>query len=236
MDLADAAAVFVRAVMPPLALLLPLINPPGTIPIFLSMTAGASRASRRLLARRIAINAFALLVGAMAGGSYILMLFGLSIDVIKIAGGLLVMATAWRLLSADHSPDAELAAAATTVRVEQPAGHGFHPLTFPITIGPGSISVAMALGADARVREVADLPRMLGVLVGICVVSVSIYLCYRFGARLLGAFGPTGGVVVIRLSAFVLLSVGVQLLCDGISERFAAAAPAAATARPGQNR
>ena len=220
MDLADTVSIFIRAAMIPLATLLPLINPPGTVPIFLSMTPGTSDAVRALVARRIARNSFALLVGAMLVGSGVLILFGLSLAAIKIAGGLFVMMTASHLLRSDQSPDSELAAASPALPAEQIATHSFHPLTFPITIGPGSISVAMSLGAGVRVRELSDVTRMLGVVVGIIVVSVSIYLCYRFASRIVGLIGHTGSAVLTRLSAFVLLAVGVQILCDGVGERF----------------
>lgn len=220
MDLTDTAAIFIRAVMIPLATLLPLINPPGTVPLFLSMTPGASDAVRALVARRVARNSFALLVAAMLVGSGFLMVFGLSLAAIKIAGGLFVMMTASHLLRSDQSPDSELAAASPALPAEKIAAHGFHPLTFPITIGPGSISVAMTLGAGVRVREASDVTKMLGVVVGIVVVSVSIYLCYRFASRMVRLLGHTGSAVLTRLSAFVLLAVGVQILCDGISERF----------------
>jgi multiple antibiotic resistance protein len=97
--------------------------------------------------------------------------------------------------------------------------HSFYPLTFPITIGPGSISVAMTLGAGAR-DAVTSVTGLLGVALGILLVSATIYLCYRFAARLLRRLGRSGTGVLLRLSAFILLSIGVQILCDGVAERF----------------
>jgi multiple antibiotic resistance protein len=218
--MADTVGVFVRAVMLALATLLPLINPPGSAPIFLSMTPGASDAERTALAVRVARNSFVLLVVAMLAGSYVLIFFGLSLAVVKIAGGLLVIATAWHLIRSEQSPDA-IAVKPSPLRPDHEIGsHSFYPLTFPITIGPGSISVAMTLGAGARVAEVADVTGMLGVVLGIMLVSSTVYLCYRFAARLLRALGRSGTGVLLRLSAFILLSIGVQILCDGISERF----------------
>src|SRR5512134_2776032 len=103
----DTLAVFARVVMFACATLLPIINPAGGAPIFLSMTPGVPDAVRSDLARRIAQNAFLLLAGAMLAGSYVLYLFGLTLAVVKIAGGLLVVATAWHLLRAEHGPDAD---------------------------------------------------------------------------------------------------------------------------------
>jgi multiple antibiotic resistance protein len=222
--MADTVAVFIRAVMLALVTLLPVINPPGSAPIFLSMTPGAPDSLRTALAGRVARHSFALLVGAMLAGSYVLIFFGLSLPVVKIAGGLLVMATAWHLIRAEQSPDATIPAAPPVPSADQPiGGHAFYPLTFPITIGPGSISVAITLGAGFHVDDVAEVSRLVGALIGVVVVAFTIYFCYRFAGRLLSTLGRTGTVVLIRLSAFVLLSVGVQILCDGIGERFGAA-------------
>lgn len=217
----ETITAFLGVVMLALAALLPIINPPGLAPIFLSLTPGVSDPVRTALARRIAWNSFALLVGALLVGSYVLILFGLSLAVIKIAGGLLVIATAWHLVRAEQSPDSGIVADPTT-SVEHIASQSFYPLTFPLTIGPGSISVAVTLGAGVRVRDVSDVTSVLGALTGILLVSSAVYLCYRFASRLLVALGKTGTVVLLRLSAFILLSVGVQILCDGLVERFVA--------------
>lgn len=221
----DTIAAFVRVVMLALAALLPIINPPGAAPIFLSMTPGASDAVRTALARRIARNSFVLLVAAMLVGSYVLIFFGLSLAVVKIAGGLLVIATAWHLIRAEQSPDSTLVATSPAASAEQIASHSFYPLTFPLTIGPGSISVAVTLGAGVRVRDVADVTGVLGAVAGIVLVSAAVYFCYRFASRLLRVLGGTGTVVLLRLSAFILLSVGVQIFCDGLVERFEVLAP-----------
>ena len=214
----EAVTEFLRSVMLALGALLPIINPPGSAPIFLSMTPLAPDPVRVSIAGRVALNSFALLVGAMLIGSYVLMIFGLSLAVVKIAGGLLVIATAWHLVRADQSPDAGLVATPPTA--EQMAGHSFYPLTFPLTIGPGSISVAVTLGAGVRVSNGIDLSAVLGALAGIGVVSAAVYFCYRFASRLLRVLGNTGTVVMLRLSAFILLAVGVQIFCDGLVERF----------------
>ena len=211
---------FLSAVALALAALLPLINPPGVAPIFLSMTPGVSESVRADLAHRIARNSFVLLVAAMLVGSYVLIFFGLSLAVVKIAGGLLVIATAWHLIRAEESPDSTLVALPPAPTTAEIAGQSFYPLTFPLTIGPGSISVAVTLGAGVRVRDVADVWGVLGAVAGIVLVSCAVYLCYRFASRLLRVLGGTGTVVLLRLSAFILLSVGVQIFCDGLVERF----------------
>ena len=215
----DTITAFLGVVMLALAALLPIINPPGVAPIFLSLTPGVPDPVRALLARRIAWNSFGLLVGALFVGSYVLILFGLSLAVIKIAGGLLVVATAWHLVRAEQSPDSEIVDG-TATSLEQVSSQSFYPMTFPLTIGPGSISVAVTLGAGVHTRDVSDVTAVLGALTGIVLVSAAVYLCFRFASRLIVALGKTGTVILLRLSAFILLSVGVQILCDGLVERF----------------
>lgn len=217
----DVLAAFVRVVAFTVAALLPIINPVGGAPIFLTTTPGASDATRRAMARRIAIDSLILLVAAMLVGSYVLLFFGLSLPVVKIAGGLLVLSTGWQLLRAEASPDSRLAAPAISpVDDERIRRHSFYPLTFPLTVGPGSLSVALTLGATTRVQGVTPLMSVLGTALGLVIVVVTIYVCYRFASTLIVKLGDTGTVVLLRLSAFIVLAIGVQILCDGVIEEF----------------
>lgn len=216
----ESATGFIGAVVIAFGALVPLVNPPGVAPIFLSMTRGVSDVARTTMASRIARTSFVLLLGAMLVGSYVLMLFGLSLAVVKIAGGLLVIATAWHLVSAEQSPDSAIAATSPVTSIDG-TDSTFYPLTFPLTVGPGSICVAVTLGVGIRSRDVPPISAVLGCTIGIVLVSAAIYLSYRFASRLVRALGGTGTVIVMRLSAFILLAVGVQILCDGLVERFA---------------
>src|SRR5215468_7425319 len=116
--------------------LLPIVNPLGSAPIFLNMTSWASADVRQALARRIAVNAFSLLLMSILFGSHILRLLGVSLPIVQVGGGLLVAASGWRLLS----PGAEGLAAheATSWSTDEVIERAFYPLTFPLTVGPGS--------------------------------------------------------------------------------------------------
>jgi multiple antibiotic resistance protein len=218
--LGHEVSAFLRTVAITLAALLPIINPLGSAPIFLSMTPGASDVARQALARRVARNSLLMLVGATLVGSYVLDFFGLSLAVVKIAGGLLVISTGWHLIRDADTPDAKIVPASPAWSAAEIASKSFFPLTFPLTIGPGSVSVAITLGAGTRAP---DLPVLLGVtgsVVGMVVVCVAIYFCYRYAGRVLDMLGQSGTVVFLRLSAFILLAVGVQIFSDGLVERF----------------
>ena len=218
----DVLASFVRVVAFTVAALLPIINPIGGAPIFLSTTPGASEATRRAMARRIATDSLILLVSAMLIGSYVLLFFGLSLAVVKIAGGLLVLSTGWQLLRAEASPDSRLAtpSAISPLDDQRFRSRSFYPLTFPLTVGPGSLSVALTLGATTRVQGATPLTLVLGTALGLVIVVVTIYVCYRYATTLLRTLGETGTVVLLRLSAFILVAIGVQIFCDGVIEEF----------------
>src|SRR5262245_61183053 len=96
-----------NAVLFTLAALLPIVNPLGSAPIFLSMTADLPSAARRKLAIAVGRNSFLMLMAAMLIGTYVLRIFGVSLPIVRVAGGLLVTANGWRLLNHDESTDAK---------------------------------------------------------------------------------------------------------------------------------
>ena len=203
------------------AALLPIVNPPGCAPVFLSMTPGLSDATRTLLARRAATNGSLLLVAAMLIGSHVLGFFGLSLSVVKIAGGLLVIATGWKLLNSEGAAESASMAPRVAWPADEITRRSFYPITFPLTVGPGSLSVALTLGAGTRGPDVSVPIGVAGAVIGIAIVGLTIYLCYRFAAAVMAMLGATGTAVLLRMSAFILLAVGVEILCNGLAERFA---------------
>lgn len=202
-----------EAILVTVAALLPIVNPLGSAPIFLAHSADLPPAARQHLAWVVARNALVLLIAAMLAGSYVLAFFGISIPIVRVAGGLLVLATGWKLLHAGDELDAPPPAAADAWQRET-ARRGFYPLTFPLTVGPGSISVAITLGAGAAVRP-GGLIRVGAYLVGAAIVAATIYLCYRSAPRLSAVLGETATSVFLRLSAFILLCVGVSIFWNG---------------------
>lgn len=194
------------------AALFPIVNPVGGAPVFLAMTRGISDEARRILARRIAINAFLLVLASMIVGSYVIEFFGLSVPIIQIGGGALVCSVAWALLRSDDNTETATVAATR----EELAARAFYPMTLPLTVGPGSIAVAITLGAQA--------PRRLGTLalifaadaIGALLLALTIYVLYRNAQRLTRRLGVTGTVILLRLSAFILLCIGVQIVWNGV--------------------
>ena len=200
------------------AALLPIINPPGLVPFFISMTSHNSQAQRAFLARRIAIYCFLLLLGSMYVGGFVLSFFGVSLPVVQISGGLLITIAAWRMLNdnpAENTPGVDELENRETLKQR-----AFYPLTFPMTVGPGSISVAITVGASLTSSGKALVKFTVAPLAAVAAVSVTcllIWWCLLHADKFLRYLGQTGAVVFLRLTAFILLCLGVQIIWEGLS-------------------
>jgi multiple antibiotic resistance protein len=199
------------------AALFPIVNPLGSAPIFLSLTADCTPQDRDRLALGVAINGFFLLLGSLLFGSAILEFFGLTVPVVRVAGGLLVASMGWRLLNEGTEPperqDVKNEARASSI------GDSFYPLTLPLTVGPGSISVALTIGTRRPNGDTTEHLALvaLAAIAGLFAIAVTIYLSYRFAAPMAQFLGKAGINVLVRLSAFILTCIGIQIAWDGIS-------------------
>src|SRR4029077_8086905 len=193
----------------------------GCAPIFLSLAQQYPASAQRILSGKIAIYSFVLLVVSFLFlfGSIILSFFGISLVVIQIAGGLLVAATGWNLL---NQKDDDSTANKTPRTLEGALQHAFFPLTLPITVGPGSISIAITLGAHVRHQagpgwEQGYPANFVAGLIAMFLLSVLVLLCYANANRLERLLGRSGTIILTRLSAFILFAIGVQILWNGLS-------------------
>jgi multiple antibiotic resistance protein len=196
-----------------LSALFPIVDPLGGSPFFLALTSEYAPEARKALAWRIAINSFFLLVGSYFIGTYILAFFGISLPVVQVGGGLIVVATGWTLLK---QRDDEKHDVHRTVQPQDTFRHAFYPLTMPLTVGPGSISVAITLGANAAHSHALHPLTILAALIGSGLIALSIFLCYGFADRLARILGPTAMLVIMQLSSFLLVCIGVQIAWNGI--------------------
>jgi multiple antibiotic resistance protein len=193
--------------------LFPIVNPLGNTPIFLTLTRGLSGSGRAKLARAIAINGLLLMVVSIFIGTHILAFFGISLPVVQVGGGLIVVSTGWTLLRHNDDDDDNAAAVKKPCNESSYMRQAFYPLTLPLTVGPGTISVAITVGANRTV----DGPMIAGLLIGAGLIALSIYLSYRFAERIGEVLGESAMNVVIRLSSFILVCIGVQIMWNGVS-------------------
>jgi multiple antibiotic resistance protein len=197
------------------AALFPIVNPLEGAPLFYVLTRDLPEVRQHGLARQVAINGLALLLGSMVLGPWLLVFFGIELPVVRIVGGMVITALGWKLLTqeqwSDH-PSQEVPAEAL-----QRAG-AFYPLTMPLTVGPGSMSVAISIGSHKPVStlNLADFALYgVGATSGLIAIGVSIWVAYRFAGNLTRFLGASGVEVLLRLSAFILMCIGVEFLWSG---------------------
>jgi multiple antibiotic resistance protein len=195
--------------------LFPIVDPIGGSPVFLLLTQDYAAETRRVLARRIALDSFILMIASFVLGAHVLSFFGISLPVVQVGGGLIVIATGWAMLNQKDGDDRP---ARRTVTCADALSQAFYPLTLPLTVGPGSISVAITLGANAPQHLGANLLAIAAAGIGSAFVAVTIYLCYGYADRLASKLGPTGTNVILKLTAFLLVCIGVQIFWNGASK------------------
>jgi multiple antibiotic resistance protein len=197
------------------AALFPIVNPLEGAPLFYVLTRELPQARQHVLARQVAFNGLALLLGSMVLGPWLLVFFGIELPVVRIAGGLVITSLGWKLLSQEQWSDHPSA------QVPQDAmdrAGAFYPLTMPLTVGPGSMSVAVSIGSRKPVSGFS-LPDFalygVGAACGLVAVAISIYVAYRFAGNLSRFLGASGIEVLVRLSAFILMCIGIEFLWSG---------------------
>jgi multiple antibiotic resistance protein len=202
--------------------LLPLINPVGSAVIFLGLVGDEPVFVYRQLARKIAMATVLFLLVVEFMGSLLLSFFGISLPVVQVTGGIIIAATAWSLLF-------ESDAGANTRKKHQEiganpkahddlAGKIFYPFTFPITAGPGTLVVMLTLSARFSNKGLAETATgHAGIVLAAVVLSASVYFCYGYAPRLLKAVSPSTIHGILRVVAFILMCIGVQIAWNGIS-------------------
>jgi multiple antibiotic resistance protein len=199
-----------------LSALFSIVNPIGAAIIFSQVTADRSHAERALLARKIGLYSALVMLGALWTGAAFLSFFGVSVSALRIAGGFVVASFAWRLLqSPEDNEDRKQEQASHAQGVEEVA---FFPLTMPFTTGPGTISVAIALGSNLPFGTPGYLPFVLGSSVAAIVIAAVVWIAYSWADRIVAWLGPARARVVSRLAAFLLLCVGTQIMLSGIAD------------------
>ena len=198
-----------------LVALFPIANPIGAVPAFYSLTGSDSRTDRRKQAQRTALNVVLILALFLFAGRTVLEFFGISLNVLRIAGGLLVAHAAWEMVtSKQRMTDSEHQAAIEKEDVS------FTPMAIPLIAGPGSIGVVIGLAT-----KMTQWSEYLGCLIGIILFGGLLYLCLALGETLLSKLGHNGFGALNRVFGFFILAIAVQLMADGVISLFQTAAP-----------
>ncbi len=214
--MATGLAEFSRNALLIVGALFPIVNPLGNVPIFLTLTGDFTGNMRTVLARKIALNGFALLATSILIGTNILAFFGISLPVVQVGGGMTVVATAWRLLNRSDDLEGRPGSKHTASALDL-SRRAFYPLTLPLTVGPGTITVAITLGANRPQGYERYWSFLTAAILGAALIAITIYISYRFAQSLARVLGDTAMNVIIRLSSFILLCIGVQIGWNGVS-------------------
>jgi multiple antibiotic resistance protein len=197
-----------------------IVNPLSGLFIFFGATREIEPRVRAQVSRWVAIYAFFIMAASLYIGAYVLGFFGVSIPVLRVAGGIVVAASGWRMLNQPDATEQRRSETPSPRTMDvSPSRLAFYPLTMPLTTGPGTISVAISLGANRpRGFHASTLEFFVETLAAVALMALLIYVFYRYSARLAGLMGATGTTIVVRLSAFLLFCIGIQVLWNGASE------------------
>src|ERR1700677_1635467 len=197
-----------------------IINPVGGALIFYGFTKDFSSIDRVKVAARVGFYSLLIMFGALWAGTYILSFFGVSIDALRIAGGTVIALSGFQLLttSDSHPNQKRHEREAVPNSDDDPMQLAFFPLTLPFTTGPGTIAVAITIGAERPLSTVGLAAFFLGASVAAVANAAIIWIGYRFSDRLTGLMGPTARQVIVRLLAFLLMCIGVQILVTAIGD------------------
>jgi multiple antibiotic resistance protein len=221
MTMADYLAGVTQSFLAIFAALFPIINPPGTALLFLGMTRRYSRDERAVLSKLVAIYTGIIILASLTIGGYVLNIFGISIPVLRVAGGGVVILIGWQMLGAP--PEDEHVSAEPI----HPAGRNvaFYPLTMPLTAGPGTIAICVALGT-ARPEGTGILQGFgLGTLLAVLAIGALIYVCFKYADRIEKVIGKAGSEAFSKLFSFILICIGVGTFWSGFSELWASLPP-----------
>jgi multiple antibiotic resistance protein len=204
--------------------LLPLINPLGSALVFLGLVGRAPIDIYRSLARKVAINTVIFFAVVELVGSSLLGFFGISLPIMQVSGGVVIAMIGWSLLNQNESaPSAEKTGAAvpavTKAEIAELQDKAFYPFTFPITAGPGCIVVMLTLSVHATQKTVSQtVLAHVGLFIAAIVLSGSIYFCYAYAPRIARTISPSTAHGILRVVAFILFCIGVQIAWNGMSE------------------
>ncbi|EDX86578.1 conserved hypothetical protein TIGR00427 [Synechococcus sp. PCC 7335] len=210
---------FADFILGSIAALFPVMDPIGSVPVFLVLTAGVPQSLRHSYARRIALNVIFLLISFLLVGGGILRFFGISLEVVRIAGGIVVFHAAWNTMNAE-SKMSELENQDAAQKAGEHKDISFMPMTIPLLAGPGSIAVVLGLAAEASrgAGTVETAQNLLAVVIAIGLIGLIIYVALRSSSLLLKWLGAGGIQALSRLLGLFVMAIGVQLILSGLGD------------------
>lgn len=213
----------IQAILFSFAALFPIVNPMGASIVFLSLIKGSSTQKINYLAFKISVYVIVMLLTVLFVGSLILNIFGVTIPIVLISGGLLLAQVGWQMLNQSQSTVKEhplhMRRDTNISHIEQIEDpRAFYPLTLPVTAGPTCIAITITIGAhNHNVIFSLNLLTMLGHCIGIILIGLTVFFCYRYSHYIVDKLKDAGRNVVMCLAAFLNICIGLQITWHGLS-------------------
>ena len=212
---------FIQLVFIAIIALFPVINPIGSAFIVSQYFDGLTEKERRNVVKKIAFYTFLLCTVTLFTGHWILELFGITVPIIQLAGGIMICKLGWELLSSKTDANATAGKGSAGVSgnvLDNLNNKIFYPITFPITAGAGTISVIFTLSAHTTNNNITQYLINTGaILTAIIFMCLLVYVCYFNANRLVNYLGSSSEQVVNRIMAFLIFCVGLQIAVGGIT-------------------
>jgi multiple antibiotic resistance protein len=197
--------------------LFPAVNPVGSAFIVDPLLSGLTFSERRAASKRVAFYCFLICTVSILIGTYIMELFGISIPIVQLAGGLMICRMGWQLLTTDDAIKGDKETAHPDRKAGDIENILFYPISFPMTTGAGTISVLLTLSAHGEDNDLSKhVVKLVALFIAILLICLLIYICYTNTPRLIKRLGPRGEQIVNRLSAFLVFCIGMQIASAGI--------------------
>jgi multiple antibiotic resistance protein len=210
---------FIHSVFIGFVALFPVVNPIGSAFIVSPYLSGLTRKERISAVKKITLFSFLICAFTLFFGHWILELFGLSIPIIQLAGGIMICKIGWEFLASDtkEEPKPDAANMEATEENHTIDNQLFYPITFPVTTGAGTIAVLFTLSANGADSDLSQYAFNIGALIvavmGICIL---VFICYANTNRLIGYIGSHNEQIINRVMAFLIFCVGLQIAWGGI--------------------
>ncbi len=198
-----------------------VVNPIGSGVLFLGLTPNTPNALRKQMARKIAFNSGIILMFTVVVGIFIMKLFGITIPIVQMCGGTMILTMGWRSLQQDDSVNEsdKKKYLSDQINVEDHTNKVFYPYTFPFTVGPGSIAVALTISAEGLGGKTHEyIMHYTASAIAIVLIMLSIYICFSSADYFVSKASEQARRVIMKILSFVLLCIGGQIIMNGVTE------------------
>ena len=192
-----------------------VMNPFGTVPVFVSLTEKHNKLERNKVAFWTSINVLVILILSFFIGRYILLFFGITLNSLKIAGGLIIASSGFSLLTGEFKKHKGMKKEKVKLDIETRSEITLTPLAMPMIAGPGTISLLIAYN-----QEFEGLYNMLIILGGIVLSTICIYLILKSSFYIVKILGASGINALSRIIGFIVIAIGVEFIISAVVSVF----------------